>query len=64
VVVRSGSADLGKWITETRNVNEDYKRIYGEEPWDSVGAVSLSSNSQNTGARAEAFFGEILFRKP
>jgi hypothetical protein len=64
VVVRSGKADLGKWITETRNVCQDYKRIYGEEPGEAVGAVSISSNSQNTGARAEAFFGEILFRKP
>jgi hypothetical protein len=64
VVVRSGGADLGKWLTETRNVYEDYKRIYGEEPGESVAAVSISSNSQNTAARAAAFFGEILFRKP
>jgi DUF3047 family protein len=63
VVVRSGSADLGKWLTETRNVYEDYKRIYGEEPGESAGAVTLSINSQNTGARAESVFGEILFRK-
>lgn len=64
VVVRSGSADLGKWLTETRNVRDDYRRIYGEEPKESVGAVSLSINSQNTGVRAEALFGEILFRNP
>ena len=64
VVVRSGDADLGKWMTETRNVSEDYKRIYGEEPKEAVGAVSISINSQNTGSRAESYFGEILFRKP
>jgi hypothetical protein len=64
VVVRSGSADLGRWVTETRNVLEDYKRIYGEAPGEPVGAISLSINSQNTGTRAEAYFGEILFRKP
>ncbi len=64
VVVRSGSAELGKWVTETRNVFEDYKRIYGEDPGETIGAVSVSSNSQNTGSRAAAFFGEILFRKP
>ena len=28
VVVRSGPADLGKWLTESRNVLEDYKKIY------------------------------------
>ena len=64
VVVRSGEAELGRWLTETRNVHEDYKRIYGEEPAEAVGAVSLSINSQNTHSRAESYVGEILFRKP
>jgi len=64
IVVRSGDADLGKWVTETRNVLEDYRRIYGEGPGESVGAVSISINSQNNSTRAESFFGEILFRKP
>jgi len=31
VVVRSGPAELGKWITETRNVYEDYRKLYGDE---------------------------------
>ena len=64
IVVRSGSADLGKWITETRNVLEDFKKIYGEAPGEPAGAITLSINSQNTGSRAESFFGEILFKKP
>lgn len=64
VVVRSGSADLGKWITERRNVLEDFKKIYGEAPGEPAGAITLSINSQNTEARAESFFGEILFKKP
>src|SRR6266542_2006701 len=64
VVVRGGGTDLGKWMTETRNVYEDYKRIYGEAPKEAVGAVSISINSQNTNSRAESYFGEILFRRP
>jgi hypothetical protein len=64
IVVRSGLANVGTWMTETRNVLEDYKRIYGEEPGEMVGAVTLSINSQNTASRAEAFFGEIQFRRP
>jgi len=39
VVMRSGDADLGKWITETRNVCEDYKKIYGEEPDERIEAI-------------------------
>jgi hypothetical protein len=63
VVVRSGSADLGKWLTETRNVVEDFKRIYREAPGEPVGAVTISINSQNTNASAESYFGEIAFKK-
>jgi len=45
-------------------VLEDYKKIYGESPSESAGAIALSINSQNTGSRAESLFGKILFRKP
>jgi hypothetical protein len=62
VIVRSGEADLGHWMTETRNVYEDYKRIFGEEPGEEVGAISLAIDSNDTKSRAESFIGEILFR--
>src|SRR5262245_17155862 len=29
IVVRSGAAELGTWITERRNVVEDFKKAYG-----------------------------------
>ena len=64
VVVRSGPADLGKWQTESRNVLEDYRKIYGEAPGEEAGAVSISIDSNDTRAAAESYFGEILFRKP
>ncbi|MBI3454532.1 MAG: DUF3047 domain-containing protein [Candidatus Rokubacteria bacterium] len=63
VVVRSGAADLGKWITERRNVREDFKQIYGEEPED-PGVISFGIDSDDTKSTAESFMGPILFRKP
>jgi hypothetical protein len=63
VVVRSGTADLGKWITEQRNLVEDYKKIYGGQP-DSPGYISIAIDSDDTVSSAESFFGKILFRKP
>jgi hypothetical protein len=63
VIVRSGPAELGRWVTERRNVRDDYRRIYGEEP-DSPGAVSLSIDSNDTRSSAEAHVGPILFRRP
>ncbi|MDH3393663.1 MAG: DUF3047 domain-containing protein, partial [Desulfobulbaceae bacterium] len=32
IAVRSGPAGTGQWHTEQRNIYEDYKRAFGEEP--------------------------------
>jgi hypothetical protein len=63
IVVRSGPADLGKWLSERRNVVEDYKKIYGEVP-ESPAAISIAIDSDDTNSSAESFFGPIAFRKP
>lgn len=63
IIIRSGKADLGKWLTERRNVREDFKRIYGEEP-ENPGAVSIAIDSNDTTSSAESFMGAIVFRKP
>ena len=63
VVVQSGPEKLGEWITERRNVAEDFKKIYGEDP-PNPGALSVSIDSDDTKSSAEAFVGPILFRKP
>ena len=62
VVIRSGSAGLGQWITEQRNVVDDFKKIYGDTP-DNPGAVSVSIDSNDTHSTAESFIGEILFKR-
>src|SRR5213593_880028 len=63
IVVRSGPAELGKWLTERRNVVEDYKKLYGEPP-DKPGALSIAIDSDDTNSSAESFFGPIVFTKP
>jgi hypothetical protein len=62
VVVRSGPTDLGKWLTETRNVYDDYRKFYGEEP-PSVAGVRLQINSQHTESSAESLFADVEFKK-
>jgi Protein of unknown function (DUF3047) len=63
VVMRSGAAELGKWITERRNVVEDYKKIYGAQP-DNPGYISIAIDSDDTVSSAESVFGSIRFRSP
>ncbi len=62
VVVRSGSSDVGKWITESRNVYEDYKTIFGEDP-PPVAGVRIQINSQHTETAAESYFADVAFEK-
>jgi hypothetical protein len=64
VVVRSGSTDLGRWIRESRNVLEDFKRIYGHDPVEAVEVVSIGIDSNDTASRAESYMGTIRFLRP
>ena len=61
VVMRSGPAEFGKCITETRNVYDDYKKLYGSEP-PAVNGVRLQSNSQHTGTSGEGYFADVIFK--
>jgi hypothetical protein len=63
VILRSGGGELGKWITERRNVVEDFLRIYGEQP-ENPSALSLSIDSDETVSSAESFIGPIIFTGP
>jgi hypothetical protein len=63
VVLRSGADELGKWITERRNVVEDFRRIYGEAP-DNPTALSLAIDSDDTRSSAESFIGPTVFTRP
>jgi len=61
VVMRSGPQDLGKWITERRNVADDYAKIFGEAP-DDPGVITVSIDSNDTRSAAEFSLGSIAFR--
>ncbi len=61
-VVESGSAKLDQWINEERNVYEDYKKAFGEEP-PMISGVAIMTDTDNTGESATAYYGDILFKK-
>jgi len=62
IVVHSGSADLNRWITEQRNVVDDFKRVYGEAP-DDPAVLSVAIDSNDTNSTAEAMYGAIRFKR-
>lgn len=62
VVMRSGRDGLGQWLAESRNVYEDYKRLFNEEP-PLVGRVSVMIDSDDTATAAESYVADIYFSK-
>ena len=62
VVVESGTQNVGMWIDEERNIFEDYKKAFGEEP-PMINGVAIMSDTDNTKERATAYYGDIMFKK-
>jgi hypothetical protein len=63
VAVESGAAKVGEWLTERRNVLEDYRKLFGAEP-PAVGAIAIMTDTDNTGASAEAWYDDLQIEKP
>jgi hypothetical protein len=58
IAVESGSAKAGEWVTVQRNLLDDYRQAFGEEPA-KVGAIAIMTDTDNTGETAEAWYGDI-----
>ncbi|MEK7774105.1 MAG: DUF3047 domain-containing protein [Deltaproteobacteria bacterium] len=62
VVVRTGGSGLGHWFNERRNVYDDYKTLFKEDP-PQVGSVSVMIDSDDTKSSAESLISDIYFSK-
>jgi hypothetical protein len=60
VVVDSGPDNAGVWRTYRRNIMEDYRTIYGEDP-PPIEAVAIMTDSDDTGESALSWYGDIRF---
>jgi hypothetical protein len=62
IVVESGAAKVGVWIEESRNVYQDYKQAFGEEP-PMINGIAIMTDTDNTKERAIAYYGDIRFMR-
>jgi hypothetical protein len=60
VVVKSGAADMGKWIAHSRNIYQDYRNLFREEP-PLLKGLRIQSNTQYTRDQAEGLVRGITF---
>lgn len=62
IVIQTGETHAGRWYQEQRNIFEDYKKAFGEEPGHITG-IAIMTDTDNTGESATAWYGDISFHK-
>ena len=58
IAVSSDEDGAGRWQNYRRNLADDYRRAFGEEPG-RVTAIELMTDTDNTGAVAETLYGDL-----
>lgn len=61
LVLQSGAEQVGRWVAETRNLYDDYKRLFGGEPTRLAG-VAVMTDTDDTGESATAWYDAITLR--
>jgi hypothetical protein len=60
IAVETGRDRLGAWQTVTRNVVEDFRRAFGEEPGKVV-SLGILTETEHTERELEAYYGDLSF---
>ena len=60
IVAESGAKRVGQWLTMTRDVLDDYRQAYGEEPGRII-SVGVMTDTNTTGSKVTAYYGDIMF---
>ncbi|THB74615.1 MAG: DUF3047 domain-containing protein [Desulfobacteraceae bacterium] len=60
IAVRSGHDPVSTWVTEKRDIQADFKAIFGKEV-SAIDAVVLMTDTDNTRNEAVAHYGDIFF---
>ncbi len=61
IVVESGRERTNTWVSESRNILEDYKAAFGEEP-PMIRGIAIMTDSDNTGESAVTYYGDIVMK--
>jgi hypothetical protein len=63
IVLQSGDAKLGQWVTQKREIVADYQRLFGDESDGKVPeviGVAVSADADNTHQHALSYFGDVV----
>ena len=60
IAQQSGATGVGQWHHQQRNIRADFKRYFGEDI-DSIDAVAIMTDTDDSGQKAVAWYGDIFF---
>jgi hypothetical protein len=58
IALKSGPTYTGQWFEERRNILDDYRQCFGQDP-PQVGAIAIMTDTDNTCEEAMAWYGPI-----
>ena len=59
-VVESGTNKKDVWVTETINIYEHYRKVFGEYPPDEIAGIAIRTDADHTKSRATADYDDII----
>lgn len=63
IVAQTGDQNANRWVAESRNFYNDFKRFYPKEEPAEIVRVYLMSDSDNTGSTVTGAFADLIFQK-
>jgi hypothetical protein len=65
IVLRSGNGEAGKWVSEVRDLDADFRAAFGAEnpgPVPAVTGIAIGNDSDQTGDTVTAWFGDFAWQ--
>lgn len=64
IVLQSGDAKAGQWITESRDLSADWKLLFGDDKPPEIVSIGLMTDSDGTGSTVTGWYDDLLIRAP
>lgn len=62
LILESGTENQGRWLSYRRNVREDFRRVFDEEPG-TLTSMALMTDADNTQSHTEGWYGGVRIRQ-
>lgn len=59
IVLRTGNADASRWVSEARNVHDDFIEAFGHEP-PALKAIVVAADTDQTGEAVTTLFDDVI----